>query len=129
MFHDIFVSYLYTGKDKVIFVTQEDHEKPSNVLLEEEDDEPGIILTGVEYMCGAQVYCRCRVQVYRCRVPVYRCKVQVYRCRVQVYRCRVQVYWCRVPVYRYRVQVFTIGLVFTLICLMSMLWYYHVRHL
>ena len=36
---------IFTGKDKVIFVTKEDHEKPINVTLEEdEDEEPGMIV-------------------------------------------------------------------------------------
>ncbi|NP_001171854.1 mitochondrial intermembrane space import and assembly protein 40 [Saccoglossus kowalevskii] len=38
------------GKDRIIFVTQEDHEEPStaNVDFEDDDDEPGLILPNGE---------------------------------------------------------------------------------
>jgi intermembrane space import and assembly protein 40 len=37
------------GKDKIIFVTKEDHEKPSTVQLkDDEESQPGLILPGGE---------------------------------------------------------------------------------
>uniref|UniRef100_T1IWB0 Uncharacterized protein n=1 Tax=Strigamia maritima TaxID=126957 RepID=T1IWB0_STRMM len=36
------------GKDKIIFVTKEDHQKPSTIVLDDEDDEPGLLLPNGE---------------------------------------------------------------------------------
>lgn len=37
-------AYLLTGKDRVIFVTEEDHNEPAAVSLPEDDEPPGMSL-------------------------------------------------------------------------------------
>ncbi|RWS20670.1 hypothetical protein B4U80_03656, partial [Leptotrombidium deliense] len=36
------------GKDKIIFLTKEDHEKPSTVVIPEDDEPRGLILPNGE---------------------------------------------------------------------------------
>ncbi|CAG0914201.1 unnamed protein product [Notodromas monacha] len=37
-----------SGKDKIVFVTKEDHAEPSRIVLSEDDEKPGLILPNGE---------------------------------------------------------------------------------